>query len=233
MCSMSVHCIIQKHWSPTNAKRVFSSIVTHSYMFRPCWVIFSRDHREFTPPKQRSTQAKAHSHSTLKCNLSVTTTESSPWRWPSRVETCKTLFVHLLVVSVFCLWFVWTAVCYVVCRHNGIISKPGIFVSKHDHVFSYPVCFLQHGPQTWHIEQSLQLGSIQIKGHGTTRHDTTRQNILLWLSRAWLHSSPSPTANDKDSGIGIESREYFACLWTDGRCECTLVFVVSCRCRIV
>jgi hypothetical protein len=41
--------------------------------------------------KQRSTQSTAHSHSTVKCNLSVTTTESSPWRWPSRVETCRSV----------------------------------------------------------------------------------------------------------------------------------------------
>jgi hypothetical protein len=58
--------------------------------------------------KQSSTQSTAHSRSTIKCNLSVTATESSPWRWPSRVETCrsvlqlmKKLFVHLLVIKVF------------------------------------------------------------------------------------------------------------------------------------
>jgi hypothetical protein len=54
-----------------------------------------------------STQSTAHSHSIIKCNLSVTITKSSPWRWSSRVETCRNvlqlmikLFVHLLVVSV-------------------------------------------------------------------------------------------------------------------------------------
>jgi hypothetical protein len=29
-----------KTLSPANAQRVLSSVVTHSYMFRPCWVIF-------------------------------------------------------------------------------------------------------------------------------------------------------------------------------------------------
>jgi hypothetical protein len=56
-----------------------------------------------------STQSTAHSHSTIKCNLSVTITKCSPWRWPSRFEACrsvlqlmiKTLFVHLFVISVF------------------------------------------------------------------------------------------------------------------------------------
>jgi hypothetical protein len=94
-------------------KRVLSSIVTHSYMFRPGWVIFrenlfvivtlrlhfivewecavdcvlctggvnslrsgpaGRDHWEFTPPVH-STQSTAHSHWTIKCNLSVTITK--------------------------------------------------------------------------------------------------------------------------------------------------------------
>jgi hypothetical protein len=67
------------------------------------------DRGKFTPQKQCSTQSTAHSHSTVKCNLSVTVTKSSPWRWPSKAETCrsvltiddKTLFVHLLAISVF------------------------------------------------------------------------------------------------------------------------------------
>jgi hypothetical protein len=53
--------------------------------------------------KQRGTQSTAHSHSTIKCNLSVTITKGSPWRWPSRVETCRNvlqlmieLFVHFV-----------------------------------------------------------------------------------------------------------------------------------------
>jgi hypothetical protein len=73
------------------------------------------------------------------------------------------------------------------------------------------------------------LGSIHIIWHGKMRHDTKRQNILSCFSHAGIHISPSPTANDKDSVAGFERREYFACLLTNGRCECTLVFVVSCR----
>jgi hypothetical protein len=65
--------------------------------------------------------------------------------------------------------------------------------------------------------------------HGTVRYDTTRQNILLRFSHARIHTSPLPTANDKDSVGGIERREYFACLLDDSTCEGTLVFVVSCR----
>jgi hypothetical protein len=60
--------------------------------------------------KQRSTQSTAHCHWTIKCNLGVTIAISSPWKWPSRVETCGSvlqlmikLFVHLLVISVFVL----------------------------------------------------------------------------------------------------------------------------------
>jgi hypothetical protein len=106
-------------------KRVLSSIVTHCYMFRPCWVIFRENFC------YRYTKVAFYSwvrmccwlctalfleawtlcgHSTIKCNLSVTMTKSSPSRWPSRVETCRSvlrlmikLFVHLLVASVFIL----------------------------------------------------------------------------------------------------------------------------------
>jgi hypothetical protein len=128
-------------------KRVLSSVVTHSYMFRPCWVIFrenffvvvtlrlhfivewecavdcvrrcfwrpaGRDRREFTPPVH-STQSTAHSHSTTKCNLSVTITKSSPWRWPSRVETCSSV-LQLMIKLSFCIcwWLVFllkTVIC--------------------------------------------------------------------------------------------------------------------------
>jgi hypothetical protein len=126
-------------------ERVLSSIVTHSYMFWPCRVIFREnffviitlrlhftvewecavdcvlctggvnslrsrpagpDHREYTPPKQRSTQSRAHSHSTVKCNPSVTVTKSSPWRWPSRVETCRSV-LRLKLSSCICWWLVF------------------------------------------------------------------------------------------------------------------------------
>jgi hypothetical protein len=41
MCSMSVHYIIQKTLNTNKCtKSLFSSIISHSYMFRPCWVIF-------------------------------------------------------------------------------------------------------------------------------------------------------------------------------------------------
>jgi hypothetical protein len=92
-------------------KKVLSSIVTHSYIFRPCWVIFRENFfvivtlrlhfivewecavdcvlrcfwrhelsaiRACRPGSQRvhasSTQTTAHSHSTMKCNLSVMVT---------------------------------------------------------------------------------------------------------------------------------------------------------------
>jgi hypothetical protein len=105
-------------------KRVLLSIVTHSYMFRPCWVIFrenfllsfcyrlwsrpaGRGHRQFTPPVH-STQSTAHSHSTTKCNLSVTITKSSPWRWPSRVETCRCVLQLMIKLSLcICWWLVF------------------------------------------------------------------------------------------------------------------------------
>jgi hypothetical protein len=58
--------------------------------------------------KQRSTQSTAHSHSAIKCNLSVTTTESSPWRWPGRVETCRSVLQLMIKLSLcVCWWLVF------------------------------------------------------------------------------------------------------------------------------
>jgi hypothetical protein len=79
----------------------------------------------------------------------------------------------------------------------------------------------------------LRVDSHYTARHDTTRHDTTRQNILSWSSHHRIHISPSPTGNDKGSVVGIDRREYFACLLTDSRCECKLVFVVSCRFHVV
>jgi hypothetical protein len=63
--------------------------------------------RSATTPPVHSTQSTAHSHSNVKCNLSVTVRESSPWRWPSRVETCRS--VLRLMIKLFlciCWWLV-------------------------------------------------------------------------------------------------------------------------------
>jgi hypothetical protein len=49
--------------------------------------------------KQRSTQSTAHSHSTIKSNLSVTITKSSPWRWPNRIETCRSVLRLMIKLS--------------------------------------------------------------------------------------------------------------------------------------
>jgi hypothetical protein len=132
-------------------KRVLSSIVTHSYMFRPCWVIFRENFfccrytkvalyswmrmccwlctalfleawtlcgpglhgravqaRAAKRVHASSTQSTAHSYSTIKCNLSVTVTESSPWRWPSRVETCRSVLRLMIKFSLcICWWLVF------------------------------------------------------------------------------------------------------------------------------
>jgi hypothetical protein len=45
-------------------------------MFRPCLQAGTAESSHLQ--KQRSTQSTAHYHSTIKCNLSVTTTKRSP-----------------------------------------------------------------------------------------------------------------------------------------------------------
>jgi hypothetical protein len=76
-------------------KRVLSSIVTHSYMFRPCWVIFRENVLVIATLRlhfivewecavdcvlrcfrRQESQSTAHSHSTIKCNLSVVITRT-------------------------------------------------------------------------------------------------------------------------------------------------------------
>jgi hypothetical protein len=51
-----------------------------------------------------STQSTAYSHSTVKCNLSVTITKSYPWRWPSRVETCMSVLRLMIKLSLCICW---------------------------------------------------------------------------------------------------------------------------------
>jgi hypothetical protein len=58
--------------------------------------------------KQHNTQSTAHSHSTIKCSLSVTITKISPWRWPSRVETCRSVLQLMIKLSLcICWWLVF------------------------------------------------------------------------------------------------------------------------------
>jgi hypothetical protein len=45
---------------------------------------------------------------TTECNLSVTITKSSPWRWPSRVETCRNVLQLMIKLSLcICWWLVF------------------------------------------------------------------------------------------------------------------------------
>jgi hypothetical protein len=92
----------------------YTKVALYTWVRMCCWLCTASFLEAWTcrPGPQRvhasSTQSIAHSHSTTKCNLSVMITKNSPWRWPSRVETwrsvlqlMKKLFVHLLVISVF------------------------------------------------------------------------------------------------------------------------------------
>jgi hypothetical protein len=133
-----VHALYYTKTLSTNkcTKRVLSSIVTHSYMFRPCWVMFREKffvivtlrlhfivececavdcvlrcfwRRELSVVPACSTQSTAHYHSTIKCNLSVTITKSSPWRWPKRVETCRSVLRLMIKLSLcICWWLVFS-----------------------------------------------------------------------------------------------------------------------------
>jgi hypothetical protein len=77
--------------------------------------------------KQRSTQSTAHYHSTVKCNLSVTITKSPPWRWPSGVETCRSVLRLTMKLSLrICWWleFLYHAVFYSQQHARPTLSYP-------------------------------------------------------------------------------------------------------------
>jgi hypothetical protein len=62
-------------------------------------------------------RSTAHSHSTVKCNPSVTVTRSSPWRWPSRVETCRSVLQLMIKLSLCICW--WSVFLYDIVHGHG------------------------------------------------------------------------------------------------------------------
>jgi hypothetical protein len=72
-----------------------------------------------------STQSRAHSHSTMKCNLSVMITKRSPWRWPSRVETCRSVLQLMIKLSLCIRW--WLVFLYVLSYPINQVS-----ISEHE-----------------------------------------------------------------------------------------------------
>jgi hypothetical protein len=67
-----------------------------------------------------STQSTAHSHSTIKCNLRVTITKSSPWRWPSRVETCRSVLQSMIKLSLCICWWLVFLFNYLICNFKRV-----------------------------------------------------------------------------------------------------------------
>jgi hypothetical protein len=123
-------------------KRVSSSIVTHSYMFRPCWVIFRENFFVIVTPRLHFTvewecavdcvlrcfwrrelsglEARTTDSSCLQCTVNSTfslnykvqpqcnDSKNSAWRWPSRVETCRSVLQLMIKLSLcICWWLVF------------------------------------------------------------------------------------------------------------------------------
>jgi hypothetical protein len=90
-------------------------------LFLEAWTLCGPGRGEFTPPVH-STQSTAHSHSTVKCNPSVTVTKSSPWTCSSRVETCRSVLRLMIKLSLcICWWlvFLYSRIIYEIKR--GVI----------------------------------------------------------------------------------------------------------------
>jgi hypothetical protein len=77
----------------------------------------ARRPRALPTPPVHNTQSTAHSHSTVKCNLSVTVTKSSPLRWPSRVETCRSVLQLMIKMSLCICW--WLVFLYDIVHGHG------------------------------------------------------------------------------------------------------------------
>jgi hypothetical protein len=92
----------------------YTKVALYSWVRICCWLCTALFLEEwtvrgrFTRPVH-STQSTAHSHSIIKCNLSVTITKKcSPWRWPSRVETCRSVLRLMIKLSLcICWWLVF------------------------------------------------------------------------------------------------------------------------------
>jgi hypothetical protein len=96
---MSVHYITQKTLNTNKCtKRFFLSIVTHSYMFRPCWVIF-REKPFVVVTLCCTIQFSENVLLTVHC--AVYGGVNSFVVGPTKIDE-KKLFVHLLVFKVFC-----------------------------------------------------------------------------------------------------------------------------------
>jgi hypothetical protein len=92
--------------------------------------------RQWRPGPQRSAQSTAHSHSTIKHNLSVTITKSSPWRWPSRVQTCRSVLRLMIKLSLCICW--WLVFLYnVILRRDRLTT---VAVEKRELLHILSVC---------------------------------------------------------------------------------------------
>jgi presenilin-like A22 family membrane protease len=67
-----------------------------------------------------SSQSTAHSPSTVKCNPIVTVRKSSPWRWPSRVETCRSVLRLMIKLSLCICWWLLFLLLPINCTRTWI-----------------------------------------------------------------------------------------------------------------
>jgi hypothetical protein len=96
----------------------YTKVALYSWVRMCCWLcteLFLGAWTLLQVPQRvhaSSTQPTAHSHSTMKCNPSVTITKSSSWRWPSRVETCRSVLQLMIKHSLCICW--WLVFLYVI-----------------------------------------------------------------------------------------------------------------------
>jgi hypothetical protein len=126
-------------------------------LFLEGWTLRGPGRNSSRLQKQRSTQPTAHSHSTVKCNPSVTITKSSPWRWPSRVETCRSV-LRLKIKLSFCIcwWLVFLYIVYI-----GVIINVGVFHTEEHHVHARWRHVLHRTSVEWILGLTTAYGGFQ------------------------------------------------------------------------
>jgi hypothetical protein len=143
-----------------------------------CWLCTAVPAESLHLQKQRSTQSTAHSHSTIKCNLSVTITKSSPWRWPSRVETCRSVLRLIIKLSLCICW--WLVLLYLLfslqCQFEWIFFRALLLFALLWYTpFDTHTSAISNGGVITHVWHRSLL--ISLIGCGMYRLSTT---IVIW-----------------------------------------------------
>jgi hypothetical protein len=109
----------------------YTKLALYSWVRMCCWLCTVYWRRELS-----AVPSTAHSHAIVKCNLSVTITKSCPWRWPSRVETCRSVLRLMIKLSLcICWWLVFLYVIHTLLLYTATRFRVSLLPYEHAYVF--------------------------------------------------------------------------------------------------